>query len=70
MYCIKIAIMQILIKKIRKELGLSQPQFAEKVGMSLQYLRDLEHNRYTPSLQMLDKIAKALNISINNLITD
>jgi len=62
--------MKLLIKEIRTESGLSQPKFAQKIGISLNYLRDLEHERYTPSLKMLEKIARALEISIRDLITD
>ncbi|MFC1616900.1 helix-turn-helix domain-containing protein [Candidatus Margulisiibacteriota bacterium] len=62
--------MKILIKELRNKLGLSQPDFAKKIGISVSYLRDLEHQRYIPRLQKLEKIAKILNISIKDLIED
>lgn len=37
------------VRKIRIELGLSQPQFAERFGIELNTLRDWEHGRRYPS---------------------
>lgn len=49
------------IKNIRIEEGLTQQKFANKVGISRTYLSDVENNRYNPSVEMLQKIAKAFN---------
>ena len=60
--------MKIHIKKIRLNLGLTQEKFAEKVGISLRYLQNIEGGDSIPRLQKLEQIATALNISIHELI--
>ena len=60
--------MKIHIKKIRLNLGLTQEKFAEKVGISLRYLQNIEGWDSIPRLQKLAQIATTLNISIHDLI--
>jgi len=50
------------IKKRRKELGISQAFLAEKVGISTQYIAQIEQQNRFPSLEKLEKIATALEI--------
>lgn len=51
------------IKYWRKKAGLTQVELARKATISRSYLGDVENNRYKPSLDMLERIAKALNSS-------
>lgn len=67
---IKSQTMKILLREIRKELGLTQEAFAEKAGISLRYLQNIEHGDSIPRLQKIEKMAKALKISIHKLIDD
>ncbi|MBI5788792.1 MAG: helix-turn-helix transcriptional regulator [Candidatus Schekmanbacteria bacterium] len=53
---------------LRKALNLTQSGFAEKVGLSEEYIRKMELRKSTPSLESLFKIADALNLSIYDLI--
>jgi transcriptional regulator with XRE-family HTH domain len=55
------------IQRRRKELGLTQEQLAEKVGISLAYMGFIEQGRYAPSLEVLGRVAKALKIRMNEL---
>ena len=55
------------IQKKRKDLGLTQDELAEKVGISLTYMGFIEQGRYAPSLEVLNKIAKALKIPLSDL---
>lgn len=56
------------IKQERREGGLTQSELAEKVGISRNYISDLENNRYVPSVKTLSKIASVLRIDLNFLI--
>ena len=49
---------QILV--IRKSLGLTQEQLAQKCGVTRQTIIALEQGRYNPSLELAFKITKAL----------
>jgi len=56
------------IKKLRGELGLTQEDLAEKVGVSRVYIGYVEQGRNTPSLEILEKIAKALKSKLSYLL--
>lgn len=51
------------IKELRITLGLTQEEFAEKIGLSIQGLSNLERNRYQPTSDTIDKICKNFKIS-------
>ena len=50
------------IKERREQLGISQKELAEKVGISKSFLCDIEQGRSKPSIDTALKIAEALNI--------
>ena len=50
----------------RKETGLSQEAFAFKCGFDRTYIGILERGEKSPTLNTLEKIATALNISIKD----
>jgi len=45
-------------------------QLSEVTGLSSRYLKSIEKNSRKPSLLTIEKIAKALNINITNLICE
>jgi len=49
------------IKKKRNSLGLSQAKLAEKVNTATTYIAMIELERRSPSFEMLERIAEALN---------
>ena len=51
------------IKKCRKTKGLTQEQLAEKAQTSTNYIGSIETGKKYPSPQMMDKLAKALDIN-------
>ena len=51
------------VKERREELGMSQKDLAEKVGISQSFLCDIEQGRSKPSIDTALKIAEVLNIS-------
>ena len=57
------------IKKYRKLRGLTAAQLAEKVGLSHDYIRQIESEkvRYNFSLQTFYKISVALNVGMDKL---
>ena len=58
------------LKAIRKRMKLTQTEMAERIGISQSYLADIEHSRKNISLAVVLRIAKGLNISVNELIND
>lgn len=58
------------IQKIRKEKGYTQMQLAEIVGISTNYLSDLERGVSSPRLDKLVGIINALNCSADDVFAD
>ena len=56
------------IKVWREYRGLSQQDVAEKAGISVPYLSQLETNKRKGSLEVLSAIAKALEVSLENIV--
>ena len=54
------------IQKRRKELDLTQEDVADKVGISRAYMGYIEQGRYAPSIEVLEKVAKALKSPISD----
>lgn len=50
------------LKFYRKQAGLTQEKLAEKIGMSIAYIGDMEARERFPSAETIDKIADALNV--------
>ena len=55
------------MKLYRKKEGLSQAALAEKAGTAPNYIALIEVGKNFPSLQMLEKIANALNVDCLDL---
>lgn len=55
------------IQKRRKNIGLTQEEVADKVGISRAYMGYIEQGRNVPSLEIVEKIAKVLKASIKDL---
>lgn len=47
---------------------MTQEDLAEKVGASRVYIGYVEQGRNTPSLEILEKIAKALKVKLSDLV--
>lgn len=56
------------IQRIRQELGKTQEQFAESVDISRTHMGHIEQGRKSPSLELLEKIAKNLKVKVKDLI--
>ena len=55
------------VQKLRKELGVSQEQFAFKVGISRTHAGHIEQGRKSPSLEVLEKVARVLKVKVKDL---
>ena len=55
------------IQKQRKELGYTQEELAERINLSRTHMGHIEQGRKSPSLKVLTRIAKALNVKISEL---
>jgi len=54
--------MKTKIRFYRKELGITQEDLANKVEVTRQTINALEQGRYNPSLELANKIKKALKL--------
>lgn len=55
------------IRKLRKDNGLTQTQFAEKIGKKRPTVAAWEENRATPSMVILKEIADIFNVPATEL---
>lgn len=58
------------VKELRESKGLSQEKFSFLVGVHRTYIGMIERGEKNITLTNINKIAKALNISISELLTD
>jgi DNA-binding XRE family transcriptional regulator len=56
------------IKVWREFREMSQQELAEKAGISVPYLSQIETNKRTGSIEVLSAIAKTLNVSLENIV--
>ena len=56
------------IKEARMKQNLSQEIFAEMIGISPTHLKHIESEHRKPSIEVLFKIAKVLNMSLDNIL--
>ncbi|MEI7844627.1 MAG: helix-turn-helix transcriptional regulator [Chloroflexota bacterium] len=57
------------IKAWREYRGMTQPEIAEKAGISVPYLSQLETNKRKGSIDVLSAIAKVLHVSLENIVS-
>lgn len=55
------------IRKIRKNYGWTQEQLAEKSGISVPFMTQIELGRKSASLEVIEKIAQSLEVSYESL---
>lgn len=57
------------IRVWRKHRGLTLQQLAEKAGVSIQYLSQIESAKRTGTAKVLASIAKGLDVTVDDLVT-
>jgi transcriptional regulator with XRE-family HTH domain len=55
------------LKQLRSETGLTQEKLAIATGLSQTYISGIEGGTRNPSIKTLDKLAKALGVSISDI---
>ena len=57
------------LRLIRKEHQLTLKALSERAGLSVPYLSDIERGKVNPSIESLQKIAKAFNMTVRDLFS-
>lgn len=57
------------LKEIRLKSDFNQSEFARLCGVSRQTIHAIESSKYTPSVELALKIAKILNIKVENIFS-
>jgi transcriptional regulator with XRE-family HTH domain len=55
------------IRQRRQELGISQEELSFRAGLHRTYISDIERGSRNPSLENIEKLAKALEVSVSVL---
>ena len=58
---------EIILKEKRKEKKFTLAQLSAKTGISTTHINDIENNIKEPSISMLVRIAKALDVKVEDL---
>ncbi len=58
------------VRSLRKQRGLSQESLAEACGLSRNYISDIERGVRNPGLLVIVGIARALRVSLRELIEE
>ena len=58
------------IKQLRNEAGMTQAQLAEASGIRQSTISMIETGVNTPNVKTADKIARALGVTLNDLMPD
>lgn len=53
------------LRKLRKENNLTLKELSEKSGISVSFISDIENFRRNPSIETLEALSKALNVSVS-----
>ena len=56
------------IKALRLSKNMTQAKFAETIGLSVEAIRNIEHQKYTPSANTIDMICNKFNLSPVDLL--
>ncbi|HZK02182.1 MAG TPA: helix-turn-helix transcriptional regulator [Anaerovoracaceae bacterium] len=52
---------KILLREIRRQRGISQLELSKQSGVSYGYISELEHNKKSPTVNTICRLAKALD---------
>lgn len=58
---------EILVKEVRQERNINLKRLSKKSGVSTTHINDIENNIKSPSLYVMIRLAKALEVDITNL---
>ena len=55
------------LQELRADAGMTQEQLADEVGLTVESISNIERGIHAPKFENLEKIAKALKLSIKEL---
>ena len=58
------------LKENRKRCGLSQEKLAERAGVSTHHIAMIELHRNFPTIDLMERLARALGIEVHRLLVD
>jgi len=56
------------LKKYRNRRAMSQKEFSQFLGISQNYLSEIENGIHTPSLKQISKFAEKMNTTVSRLL--
>lgn len=56
------------LQKYRRAKGLSQEGFAHEAGIHRTYVSDLERQARNPTIELVDRLARALGVTMGDLL--
>lgn len=56
------------LQKLRRAKGLSQEAFAHEAGIHRTYVSDLERGARNPTIEVVDRLARALSVPLGDLL--
>ena len=59
-----------LVRKLRKDEGLTQQDLAGQLGVSRQTVNAIENERYDPSLSLALRMARIFSLPVETIFTD
>ena len=59
----------IVVRQARRKLGLTQHELASRAGLHRTYISDVERGKRNVSLQIIERLAEALNVPVGTLFT-
>ncbi|KPF81151.1 transcriptional regulator [Brevundimonas sp. AAP58] len=57
------------LQRLRQERGLSQEELADRSGLHRTYVSGVERGVRNPTISVLDKLAKGLAVTLQDLVT-
>lgn len=58
------------VRRLREERGFSQEAFADLSGLHRTYLSGIERGARNPTVAIIERLAKALNVSASDLFAE
>lgn len=56
------------VRKLREAKGWSQEDYADRAGIHRTYISDIERGRRNPTVTVVEKLAKPLDVTVGSLL--
>lgn len=57
------------LREVRLQAGLTQPELGDRASMAAAEISKCENGRRTPTLETLERLARALGVTVQDLVT-